>query len=330
MFIDRVLLELRAGKGGNGVVAWRREKFIPKGGPCGGNGGKGGDVILEASTQVPSLDWYRNRRLLHADNGQQGGANHCAGKNGKELRLIVPCGTLVRNVDTAEVLADLTEDRQVWVACKGGKGGRGNDSFKSATNRAPNTCTPGKEGELLRVELELKLIADVGLVGFPNAGKSTLIEAVSQTRVKIAAYPFTTMHPNLGHIQTEDHRPILMADIPGIIEGAHQNRGLGFEFLRHIERTKLLLFILDASGIDGRDPSFDYSVLQAELKAYNPTLLQRPSLVVLNKIDAPESQEHVANFIKKFSHLKQRLFQISAFTGQGLAALVHQVILQSR
>ncbi|MDP1835086.1 MAG: GTPase ObgE [Chlamydiales bacterium] len=328
MFVDRVLLELRAGKGGNGVVAWRREKFIPKGGPCGGNGGKGGDVILKADTQVASLDWFRNRRLLRADNGQQGGSNNCSGKNGSDLTLTVPCGTLVRNVDTGEILADLTEEGQTWIACKGGKGGRGNDSFKSSVNRAPNTCTPGKEGDLLRIELELKLIADVGLVGFPNAGKSTLIEAVSKARVKIAAYPFTTLHPNLGHIQTDDYRRILVADIPGIIEGAHENRGLGFEFLRHIERTKLLIFVLDASGIDGRDPIGDYLILRAELEAYNPNLLLRPFLVVLNKIDVPEAEENIKAFTKKFKLPKGKLFKISAATGEGVAALVNQVISQ--
>lgn len=328
MFVDRVSLELRAGKGGNGVVAWRREKFIPKGGPCGGNGGKGGDVILKADTQIPSLDWFRNRRLLHAENGQQGGSNCRQGRNGESLTLLVPCGTLVRNVNNGEILADLTEDGQTWIACRGGKGGRGNDSFKSSVNRAPNQWTPGKEGELLRVELELKLIADVGLVGFPNAGKSTLIEAVSRARVKIAAYPFTTLHPNLGHIQTDDYRRILIADIPGIIEGAHQNRGLGFEFLRHIERTKLLIFVLDASGVDGRDPIHDYEILRAELEAYNPDLLQRPYLVVLNKMDVPEAQEHIAAFIQKFKLPKNKLFQISAYTGEGVAALVNRIIEQ--
>lgn len=325
MFVDRVLLELRAGKGGNGVVAWRREKFIPKGGPCGGNGGKGGDVILQADVQIPSLDWFRNRRILHAEDGHQGGGNNRQGKNGKELILTVPCGTLVKDTDTGEILADLTENGQKWVACRGGKGGRGNDSFKSSTNRAPNVCTPGKEGDLLRVELELKLIADVGLVGFPNAGKSTLIEAVSKARVKIAPYPFTTLHPNLGHIILEDYRRILIADIPGIISGASQNRGLGIEFLRHIERTKLLIFVLDASGIDGRDPSQDYKVLRSELAAYNEELLDRPFLVVLNKIDVPESEEYIDEFKKQFKFAQGQLHEISAAGGEGVPGLMKKI-----
>ncbi len=325
MFVDRVLLELRAGKGGNGVVAWRREKFIPKGGPCGGNGGKGGDVILRADVQISSLDWFRNRRLLHAENGGQGAGANRQGRNGKNLVLVVPCGTLVKNIDTGEILADLTEDGQEWLVCQGGKGGRGNTSFKSPTNRAPNTCTPGKEGELLRVELELKLIADVGLVGLPNAGKSTLIEAVSKARVKIAPYPFTTLHPNLGQLQLDDFRRILVADIPGIIEGAHLNRGLGIEFLRHIERTKLLIFVLDASGIDGRDPCSDYKVLQSELKAYNPELLKRPFLVVLNKVDVPEAEDHVKEFKKRFKLKRGQLHCISAALGEGVPALVDSV-----
>ncbi len=325
MFVDRVVLELKAGKGGNGIVAWRREKFIPKGGPSGGNGGKGGDIVVQANIQIASLDWFRHRRQLHAENGHQGGSNNRQGKNGKEMRLIVPCGTLVKNADTGEVIMDLTEDGQEWMACQGGKGGRGNDSFKTSINRAPNTCTPGKEGQLLRVELELKLIADVGLVGFPNAGKSTLIEAVSQARVKIAPYPFTTLHPNLGQLELEDYRRIVIADIPGIIEGAHLNRGLGFEFLRHIERTKLLIFILDASGIDGRDPTTDYQVLRDELGAYNPELLERPSLVVLNKIDVDTAEENIKDFKKKFRFKKDQLHEISAVTGQGVDQLANHI-----
>ncbi len=325
MFIDRVKLELKAGKGGNGVVAWRREKFIPKGGPCGGNGGKGGDVTLKADIQIASLDWFRNRRLLHAENGHQGGGNNRQGKNGKNLILAVPCGTLVRDVNSGEILVDLTEDGQEWLACQGGKGGRGNDSFKSPTNRAPNQCTPGKEGDLCRVELELKLIADVGLVGFPNAGKSTLIEAISKARVKIAAYPFTTLNPNLGQLLLDDFRKIVIADIPGIIEGAHRNRGLGFEFLRHIERTKLLIFVLDASGIDGRDPSQDYEILRKELREYNPELLERPSIVVLNKMDAPEAQEHVQEFKKRFPAVAGEVHEICAVLGEGVPKLVDRI-----
>lgn len=323
MFIDRVKIDLAAGKGGNGTVAWRREKYIPKGGPCGGNGGKGGSIFLEADAQVFSLQWFRNRRILNAENGMPGGSNLCQGKNGKNLILKVPCGTLVKDSATGEILYDLTQDKQKIEICKGGKGGRGNDSFKSPTNRAPNQFTEGKPGEACAVELELKLIADVGLVGFPNAGKSTLISAVADVEVKIAPYPFTTLQPNIGFIETEDYRRIYIADIPGIIEGAHRNRGLGFEFLRHIERTKLLLYVLDASGIDGRNPADDYAVLQTEMEKYNPEMLERPSLVILNKIDAEESAEHLKAFKKKFPKVKT--FAISALTGEGVEDLVKKI-----
>lgn len=331
MFVDRVVLDLSAGRGGNGVVAWRREKYIPKGGPCGGNGGKGGSLILEADTEVYSLEWFRNRRILKAENGRQGGPNCQQGRNGKDLTLKVPCGTLVKDSVTGEVLHDFTQDGEEWIICKGGRGGRGNDSFKSPTNQAPNKATDGTEGESRRVELELKLIADVGLVGFPNAGKSTLISKLASVAVKIAPYPFTTLRPNLGFIQFEDLKRVFIADIPGIIEGAHRNRGLGFEFLRHIERTKLLLFMLDASGIDGRDPISDYKVLRKELEAYNPELLNRPFLVVLNKIDTEEAIEHVKAFKKKKLVEKNKLFEVSAMQGDGLPELqeaIRQIVLE--
>lgn len=322
MFVDRVTLKLAAGRGGNGVVAWRREKYIPKGGPTGGNGGRGGSVIIRADTQVFSLEDFRNRRILHAENGGQGGPNLCQGHTGKDLILRVPCGTLVKDANTGDVLYDFTEDKEEWVICRGGKGGLGNDYFKTPTNRAPNKFTEGKEGEARDVELELKLIADVGLVGFPNAGKSTLLTALAKVRVKIAAYPFTTLKPNIGFIEFDDFSRVYIADIPGIIEGAHENRGLGFEFLRHIERTKLLIFVLDASGIDGRNPYDDFEVLQSELQKYNPEMSQRPSLIVLNKIDTEESKEHIIDFKAKYQGSTKNLFEISAETGAGLPKLL--------
>lgn len=326
MFIDRVIVDLAAGKGGNGVVAWRREKYIPKGGPCGGNGGKGGSIILVADAEIFSLQWYRNRRILKADNGGQGGANLCTGRNGKDLILKVPCGTLLKDADSGELIHDFKEDKERFVLCKGGRGGKGNDTFKSPTNRAPNICTPGKEGESRKVELELKLIADVGLVGFPNAGKSTLICTLTDVNVKIAPYPFTTLQPNIGFIQCEDYKRIYIADIPGIIEGAHRNRGLGFEFLRHIERTKLLIFILDASGIDGRNPTDDFEVLRKEIGTYNPELLERPYLVVLNKIDSEEAPAHLQQFHKTISLPPDLVFQISATQGDGVDELLKAII----
>lgn len=321
MFVDRVVLDLFAGKGGNGVVAWTRAKFIPKGGPCGGNGGKGGSVILVADAQVYSLEWYRNRRILKAENGMPGASNSRQGRNGKSLMIKVPCGTLVKNSVTGEILHDLTKDKQEIILCKGGKGGRGNETFKTSTHQAPNICTEGAEGESIQIELELKLIADVGLVGFPNAGKSTLISALADVKVKIAPYPFTTLQPNIGFINRDDLTRVYIADIPGIIEGAHRNRGLGFEFLRHIERTKLLLFVLDASGIDGRNPSDDFRVLRNELATYNPKMLERPYFIVLNKIDADEAEENIKQFHEQFPLESPRVFEISAIINEGVAAL---------
>lgn len=321
MFVDRVILNMAAGKGGNGVVAWRREKFIPKGGPCGGNGGKGGSVILQADAQIFSLQWFRNRRILKAENGSPGGHNSKSGRNGKDIILKVPCGTLIKHPVTGEVLRDLTQDGEEWVICKGGKGGRGNESFKTPTHQAPNVCTEGAEGESCEVELELKLIADVGLVGFPNAGKSTLITSLAKVRVKIAAYPFTTLQPNLGFIETDAYKRIFIADIPGIIEGAHLNKGLGFEFLRHIERTTLLIFVLDSSGIDGRTPADDFEVLRNEIKSYNPEMLERPYIVALNKIDSEEAAENIKQFHEKFDLPAKSVFEISAQEGTGLPAL---------
>jgi GTP-binding protein len=321
MFVDRVILSLAAGKGGNGVVAWRREKFIPKGGPCGGNGGKGGSIIIESDAQVFSLEWFRNKHTLKAENGMPGASNSRQGRGGKDLILKVPCGTLIKDSVTGEILHDFTKDKEKWEVCMGGKGGRGNETFKTPTNQAPNFCTEGKEGTSCHVEFELKLIADVGLVGFPNAGKSTLINALAHVRVKIAAYPFTTLKPNIGFIQTDDFSRIFIADIPGIIEGAHLNKGLGFEFLRHIERTKLLIFVLDSSGIDGRNPTDDYKVLLDEITKYNPEMLERPYLVVLNKIDTEEATDHIAEFRETIALPEATLFEISAQQGEGLKEL---------
>lgn len=330
MFVDRVLVQFIAGKGGNGVVAWRREKYIPKGGPAGGNGGKGGSVILEADAQIASLDWFRHRRVIKAENGGDGGGNCRQGKTGKNLILKIPCGTLIKEAKTGAILHDFTQDKEQWTLCKGGRGGRGNDSFKTPTNRAPNNWTAGTLGEIKEVELELKLIADVGLVGFPNAGKSTLISSLAGLHVKVAPYPFTTLQPNLGFIELENYQRIFIADIPGIIEGASRDRGLGFEFLRHIERTKLLIFILDASGIDGRNPTDDFRVLRDEIGIYNPALLERPYLVALNKIDTEESQEHIHHFCQTYHFPPGVLYKISAAYGEGLSKLVEAITKQAR
>jgi GTPase len=325
MFVDRITVLCKAGKGGNGVIAWRREKFIPKGGPAGGNGGKGGSIVLESDVNASSLDWFKNRRILKAKDGQAGGSNCKQGKNGPELVLKVPCGTLLKDSKTQEVIFDFTEPGQTFILCKGGKGGKGNWCFRSPTNQAPNICTPGQPGQEQEVELELKLIADVGFIGFPNAGKSTLISSLCNVEVRIAAYPFTTLQPNLGFISYKGGKRILVADIPGIIEGAHRNRGLGFEFLRHIERTKVLIFVLDAAGYDARSPLEDFEVLQKELSEYDPNLLKRPFLIALNKCDLEDSSLFIEEFKKKYSKHLPAIFCISALSGDGLKEVREEV-----
>ena len=325
MFIDSVTLTLAAGKGGNGVVAWRREKYIPKGGPAGGNGGKGGSIILCANNQVTSLEGFRNRRQIKGENGGAGSGNNRQGKTGEDLILSVPCGTLVKDAETKEVLFDFTEHQQAWTICRGGKGGKGNSFYRSPTHQAPNICTEGAFGEAREVELELKLIADIGLVGFPNAGKSTLMSKITRLSVKIGAYPFTTLFPNLSYLERKDRSRVLIADIPGIIENAHENRGLGLAFLRHIERTSALLFVIDISGFEERDPLRDYAILRAELEAYNPTLLDKPFLVALNKIDIDGAQEQIARFRKMFQGDQKNVFEISAVIGEGLDPLLEAI-----
>lgn len=325
MFTDRVKIQLQAGKGGNGIVAWRREKYIPKGGPYGGDGGRGGDIKIISETHSSSLEWFRHKRHLKAESGQQGGTNRRRGRKGKDLILRVPCGTLVKDGDTGEILHDLTKPGQEVLLCQGGVNGRGNAGFATPTRQAPNFATLGKTGETAHIELELKMIADVGLVGFPNAGKSTLLGALTYRKVKIAPYPFTTLRPNLGFLkeQTSTTTPTLVADIPGIIAGAHQNKGLGFSFLRHIERTSLLLFVLDASGIDGRTPSQDFTTLENELKAYSDELSERKRVVVLNKCDTEESKDLIQEFTEQ--HPLVSVLEISATEQTGISSLIEEI-----
>ncbi|MDR2539422.1 MAG: GTPase ObgE [Chlamydiales bacterium] len=322
MFIDSVTVTLRAGKGGNGVVAWRREKFIPKGGPVGGNGGRGGSIILKTNENIFSLEGFRNRRLINAENGIPGGRNLQKGRNGKNLILHIPCGTIVKNTKTQEILVDFTEKNQEHVLCKGGRGGKGNACFKSSTNQAPNIYTPGLEGETQEVQLELKLIADVGLIGMPNAGKSTLLKQITHCHVKIGAYPFTTLRPNLSHIQFEDFSRILIADVPGIIEGAHFDRGLGLSFLKHIERSSVLVYLIDISGMEGRDPFKDFQILQKELIAYRKELLDKPFLVVLNKMDCETAIQNLEAFKQRYPYPKTTLFPISAMRKESIKPLL--------
>lgn len=312
MFVDRVELEVAAGDGGNGVVAWRREKYIPKGGPAGGDGGNGGSVRLYVDPNTCGLEWFRHIRKVTAESGGKGGSSCCKGKDGQDTLLKIPPGTVVKDLATQEIVFDGVTYHDEYILCQGGKGGKGNASFRSSTNRAPNIATQGERGEERQVELELKLIGDVGLVGFPNAGKSTLLTKLTYTQVAIGPYPFTTLTPNLGFISFEGGRRILLTDIPGIIEKAHENKGLGLEFLRHIERTRALLFILDAAGVDGRDPLSDYRILCDELRAYDPQLLLRPSCIVLNKCDLEASSDFVRAFRKAVDH--PRIIEVSAQT----------------
>lgn len=321
MFTDQIQLQLQAGSGGNGVVAWTREKYIPKGGPCGGNGGRGGDIVIRCSTHFHALDRYRNIRVVRADNGSNGGASSRIGKSGKNSVIEVPAGTILKDVNTGEILFDFTEPKQELLLCQGGKGGKGNECFKTPTNQAPNKATPGLPGEERLVELELKLIADVGFVGMPNAGKSTLLSSLTMQKVKIGDYPFTTLVPNLGYIEFEDFSRVHIADIPGLIEGAHRNRGLGFAFLKHIERCKVLVYLLDAAREDITAVEA-YKILYNELASYNEDLVKKPCLVVLNKSDLEESAEGKKAFLKENLVSEDCLFTISAKERKGLRPFI--------
>ncbi|MEA5511013.1 GTPase ObgE [Crocosphaera sp. UHCC 0190] len=321
-FIDRAEIEVEAGKGGDGIVAFRREKYVPAGGPAGGNGGKGGSVILKAVNNLQTLLDFRYARLFKADNGQRGGPNNRTGAMGKDIIIEVPCGTVIYDLETDEILGDLIENGQILCVAQGGKGGLGNKYFLSNQNRAPEYALPGLEGEHRNLRLELKLLAEVGIIGLPNAGKSTLISSLSSARPKIADYPFTTLIPNLGVVRKPTGDGTVFADIPGLIEGAHEGIGLGHEFLRHIERTRLLLHLVD---ITSDDPIKDYQVIQQELKAYGRGLSDRPQILAFNKIDAAD-QETLELMIKELQKLSDSpIFTISAVTRTGLDELLQTV-----
>lgn len=333
MFLDRVFLSLKGGKGGNGVVAWRREKYLPKGGPYGGNGGNGGSVVIKADSNVHSLETYRNKRVFSAEKGQDGGYNNRTGRNGKNLVLLIPTGTVMKDAVTGEVLFDFTLDGEQLVICKGGIGGKGNSHFKSSVNRAPRESTPGTPGEEKELEFELKLIADVGLIGFPNAGKSTLLNSLCARDVKTGAYPFTTLKPEVGFVgsRSEDRDSrFVIADIPGIIKGAHLNKGLGYSFLRHIERTRLLLFVVDISRFEENNPFEDLRHLLEELSLYRHDLLNKDCVVALNKVDLLENPEELGlKTLKEFQHLfhNMQFVLISGLNGFGLENLT-QILKQ--
>ncbi|MBX6365459.1 MAG: GTPase ObgE [Gemmatimonadetes bacterium] len=316
MFVDYAVIHVVAGTGGSGAEAWRREMGVPRGGPAGGNGGKGGDVVLRADAQLATLLDYRYQQHYRAERGEHGQGKNRTGRDGADLVLRVPPGTVVRDADTGELLGELIADGDVLVAARGGRGGRGNAAFVTATRQAPTYWEPGEEGEERRIALELKLIADVGLVGKPNAGKSTLLAAVSAARPKIADYPFTTLTPNLGVVRLSDLRTFVMADIPGIIEGAHEGKGLGLRFLRHIERTRTVAFLIP---VDAEDPQAEYEALREEVRAYSSELAEKPHCVVLTKTDLLAPGEVPQPPVAPDAWGS---YAISAATGHGVPALL--------
>jgi len=325
MFIDRVKIKIKAGDGGDGVTAFRREKFIPRGGPSGGDGGKGGDIWLESDEGFNTLLHLRYNPEHKAERGRHGEGSNRHGKDGADTIVKVPIGTQIFDAESEELLYDFTEAGQRYLAAKGGKGGWGNQHFATPTRRAPRFHYTGRPGEELELQLELKLIADVGLVGFPNAGKSTLISVISAAKPKIADYPFTTLEPNLGVVDMGDYKTFVVADIPGLIEGASEGAGLGDRFLRHVERTKFLLHLVDVSSISGRDAVEDYEIINRELKNYNPELARRPQIVVATKIDALDEPERLESLSQKAKKDGKPFFQISAVTNQGTRELVNFV-----
>ncbi len=339
-FIDEATIEVHAGKGGDGVAAFRREKYVPRGGPSGGDGGRGGSIYAVADRNLNTLIEYRFTRIFRANNGENGRGSDCYGAGGDDMTLAVPVGTVVFDADTGETVADLATDGQRVILAKGGTGGLGNLHFKSSTNRAPRQFTRGEPGEWRRLQLELKVLADVGLLGMPNAGKSTFIRAVSAARPKVADYPFTTLHPHLGVVRADVNRSFVIADIPGLIEGAAEGAGLGHQFLRHLARTRLLLHLVDIAPVDGgSDPAADAWTIVDELRKYDEALFRKPRWLVLNKFDLlPEDnrEKQLQAFTRRYAALAQqtgqqvqqvpRTFVISALTGAGCRELIFAIV----
>ncbi|MBM3813439.1 MAG: GTPase ObgE [Acidimicrobiia bacterium] len=325
MFIDEVRIRVKAGDGGNGCLAFRREKFVPRGGPSGGDGGRGGDIILFASQHHNTLLHFRYNPEHTAERGRHGEGSNRTGRDGAAIELPVPVGTVIFDEDSGEQLYDFTEHGERFVVVTGGRGGRGNAQFATSTHQAPTEHEPGRPGEERHLRLELKLLADAGLVGFPNAGKSTLLSRLSAARPKIANYPFTTLEPNLGVVETDDNYTFVLADIPGLIEGAHEGHGLGTRFLRHIERTRLLLHLVDVSDFTGRKPADDFKIVMKELKSFDESLAAKPMFVIATKMDAAQDPKRLASVRGLAKRRKLPFFTISAVTGKGVPELKRAV-----
>lgn len=328
MFADRAKIYIRSGKGGDGHVSFRREKYVPNGGPDGGDGGHGGSVIFEVDEGLNTLTDFRHIRKYSAEDGEQGGKRNCRGKDGKDIIIKVPEGTVIKELESGKIIADMSGDNRRHVILSGGKGGNGNQHYATSTMQAPKYAQPGQPAKELNLFLELKVIADVGLVGFPNVGKSTLLSRVTNARPKIANYHFTTLNPNLGVVDLDDGKGFVIADIPGLIEGASEGVGLGHEFLRHIERTKVLIHLVDAASTEGRDPIADIYAINKELEAYNADIAHRPQVIAANKIDAiytEDGEDPVAKIRAEFEPKGIKVFPISAVSGQGLSELLYCV-----
>jgi GTP-binding protein len=326
MFVDHVKIFVKGGDGGDGMVAFRREKYIAYGGPAGGDGGKGANVVFIVDEGLRTLMDFRYQRHFKAPRGEHGGSKSMHGKNATDVVVKVPPGTIVTDAEDGSIIADLVEHGQTAIIAKGGRGGRGNCRFATPSNPAPELSEKGEPGVHKEINLELKVLADAGLVGFPSVGKSTLLSVVSAAKPKIADYHFTTLVPNLGMVETDDHRAFVLADLPGLIEGAHQGVGLGHQFLRHIERTRVIIHVIDMSGLEGREPYEDFLTINEELEQYNLRLTERPQIIVANKMDMPESEENLKVFKEKLNDNNALIFPISALTRTGLDGLLHAVV----